>query len=147
MTTTMLKKLLDACFVAKRVVETMEELPQGMKPRHIHVIDAIFDLEKQNRSCCVSDISNYLHTTTPSITKLINELEVMQAVEKYPSGADKRITLLRLTEKGKAYENRYVIEYHNAWVSSLQNISDNQAKEVIHVITQLQKTIPKESNV
>ena len=35
------KYLLDACFTAKRITETMLELPKGLKSRHIHVIDYI----------------------------------------------------------------------------------------------------------
>ena len=35
------KELIDSCFIAKKITETMEELPKGFKPRHIHVIDSI----------------------------------------------------------------------------------------------------------
>ena len=50
MTTTALKQLLDSCFVAKRVIETLPELPPGMKPRHIHVLDAVHTLQEQTGS-------------------------------------------------------------------------------------------------
>ena len=44
MDTEHLKKLLDTCFLAKKVIETLPELPKGMKPRHIHVLEAIYEI-------------------------------------------------------------------------------------------------------
>ena len=75
MNTTSLKQLLDTCFTAKRIVETLPELPKGIKPRHIHVLDAIQDIQKQQGMCRVSDVSTKLNITMPSITKLVQELE------------------------------------------------------------------------
>lgn len=54
------KALLDACFTAKRITESMADLPEGMKPRHIHVIDAIHELGADVR---VSDVSHRLNIT------------------------------------------------------------------------------------
>ncbi len=50
MDTMHLKKLLDACFTAKHVIETMPELPTGMKPRHIHVLTGETLLRRLERS-------------------------------------------------------------------------------------------------
>ena len=69
------KELIDSCFIAKKITETMEELPKGFKPRHIHVIDSIYQLSKKKSDVRISDVSSKLNVTTPSITKLINELE------------------------------------------------------------------------
>ena len=68
MTTTALKQLLDSCFTAKRVIETLPELPPGMKPRHIHVLEAVHALQEQNGACRVSDVSARLNVTLPSVT-------------------------------------------------------------------------------
>lgn len=38
------KKFLSACQEAKRITELMPPLPKGMSPRHIYVIDAVFQL-------------------------------------------------------------------------------------------------------
>ncbi|MEG1410710.1 MAG: hypothetical protein RSD36_12805 [Terrisporobacter sp.] len=39
--------MIDACFIAKRITEVMPELPNGLKPRNIHVIDCIAELKKE----------------------------------------------------------------------------------------------------
>ncbi len=94
MTTTALKQLLDSCFVAKRVIETLPELPPGMKPRHIHVLDAVHTLQEQNGSCRVSDVSVRLNVTLPSVTKLVQELESRGLLEKRADSRDGRVILL-----------------------------------------------------
>ena len=76
MDTTSLKQLLDACFTAKHIVETLPQLPKGMKPRHIHVLDSVSRVCTEQGECRVSDVSTRLNITMPSITKLVQELEM-----------------------------------------------------------------------
>lgn len=142
MTTEKLKELLDACFTAKRITETMMDLPHGMKPRHIHVIDAIYGLGKNGSPVRVSDVSKKLNITTPSVTKLINDLLDMGVVTKSEDSGDKRFTLLGLTEKGLQYEKKYVTDYHLLWTGNC-DITDAQAETAINVIMQLQNSMPK----
>lgn len=79
-----LKRFIDACTTARRIVETMPELPKGIKPRHIHVIDAIVLTEQQKGKVQVSDISRHLNVTMPSVTRLVRELEEQGVLVKYP---------------------------------------------------------------
>ena len=58
-----IKEFLDACHKAKRIAEMMPELPEGMTPRHVHVIDAIYQLERTGEMVKVSDVSEYLEVT------------------------------------------------------------------------------------
>ena len=41
MTQEKLMQFLDACFDAKRLIEKLPDLPDGMKPRQVHVLDAV----------------------------------------------------------------------------------------------------------
>lgn len=141
----LLKLTLDSCFMAKRITEKMAPLPDKMKPRHIHVVDAIYEILQHHEICRVSDVSSYLGITTPSVTKLISELEKIDLVRKIPYPEDKRVTLVELTEKGNAYEQNYVIDYHSRWAESIDNITEEQALTTIYVIKQLLNTIPEES--
>lgn len=138
-----IKVLLDACFVAKRITEAMKELPAGLKPRHIHVLDCIFTLGKKNGEVRVSDVSFRLNITTPSVTKLIQELEEKGVLEKYPQKEDKRVILLGITPLGLEYHAEYVTGYHREWAKNLKHVSDEQADAAIQVINQLYKAIPK----
>lgn len=142
MKTADLKRLLDSCYVAKRVVETLPELPKGMKPRHIHVLDAVYEMQHIQGMCRVSDVSVRLNITTPSVTKLIQELEQKGLLEKYTDFGDKRVVLLRLTDEGMSCVQRYVTDLHQEWAKSMGVFSEIQVDETIDMIERLFKTMP-----
>lgn len=144
MTTTALKQLLDSCFTAKRIIETLPALPPGMKPRHIHVLEAVHALQEQNGSCRVSDVSARLNVTLPSVTKLVQELESRKLLEKRADSQDGRVILLRLTPDGQACFHRYVQNMHTRWSGALSDISDEQAKEAVHILNRLLATMPEQ---
>jgi len=138
-----IKDLLDACFVAKKITETMADLPVGMKPRHIHVIDAVHELEQQEKNVRVSDVSKKLNITAPSVTKLIKELLEMGLITKTGDSHDKRSITLQLTEKGRQYEKQYVTDYHYSWAINASEITEAQAEAAITVIHTLYEAMPK----
>ena len=135
------KDLIDSFFVAKRITEMMPELPKGLKPRHIHVIDSIAEIRKVKDKVCVSDISSALKVTTPSITKLINELYKMEIVRKEHEDEDKRMVTLYLTDLGEKYYNYYIIEYHNKIAEKLKNIEDGNCEITIDIINKVYEVI------
>lgn len=137
-----LKRLLDACFTAKHIIETMPELPKGMKPRHIHVLDQISTACAEYGECRVSNVSEGLNITMPSVTKLVQELENMRLIEKYPDETDKRVTLLRLTEAGFSCVKKYVHDFHAEWAENLDFITDEEVRKAIWIIEQLANTMP-----
>lgn len=142
MNRTSLKRLLDGCFVAKRVVETLPELPSGMKPRHIHVMDAVYEITDQQDSCRVGEVSARLGITTPSVTKLIQGLETLGMVQKYADPKDKRAVLVKLTAKGQKCIQKHVIELHDEWANAMGKITDEQVEEVCEILEKLRLTMP-----
>lgn len=129
----LVKEIFDTCFIAKKITEMMPELPKEMKPRHIHVIDAIYTCKKNKDLVCVSDISNTLNITTPSVTKLIKELEKKEIVKKIESREDKRLTYLELTNYGMELYKVFVEDYHSKVAKLFNNISDEEVKIFIKV--------------
>ena len=142
MNTSSLKHLLDACFTAKHIIETMPELPKGMKRLHIHVLELINLVCREQEECRVSDVSARMNITMPSITKLIQELEGMGMLVKNGDIGDKRVSLLKLTEKGRVHVKRYVEDFHRDWVKNLEDSTDGQVQEAIQVIERLQDAMP-----
>ena len=143
MNVTSLKNLLDACFLAKRIVETLPELPKHMKPRHIHVLNVIHEAHLQHGLCRVSDVSRELSVTMPSVTRLVQELEQLGMLTKQPDKEDGRITLLALTEAGAECVQRYVTQLQGAWARALDTVTDEQAEAAIHTIEELWRTLPR----
>lgn len=112
----MIKRFFDACADSRKIMDLMPELPEGIKPRHIHVIDSIAILRSQLECVRVSDVSERLNVTMPSITLLVNDLEKKGWLIKQTNKEDKRAYSLVLTEVGEKYYRMYVKSYHG-WLS------------------------------
>ena len=138
------KEFLSACQEAKRITELMPPLPKGMSPRHIYVIDAVFQLSQCQEQVMVSDVSKLLGVTRPSITKLIQELEKLKVLTKIPDQEDKRIVHIALTPLGQKYYDFYVGGYHSWLASNFQNISPEDlsaAANTIHRVLEIMKNL------
>ena len=117
-------------------------LPDGMKPRQVHVLDAVNEIQKKQGFCRVSDISSYMNTTLPSITKLVQELEERNLLVKQADEKDKRVINLTLTEEGKEFVELRVTHFHGEWASRLPDLDDAVVDEFVHAITRMQETMP-----
>lgn len=129
-----IRAFLNACQQAKRIFDLMPELPSGMVPRHIFVIEAIAQLSESTDDIKVSDISELMKVTKPGITKIISELEEMGAVKKVQHATDKRVYLLSLTDLGKQYEQYYVRGYHQWLANNMNTVSVDDLQITIRTI-------------
>ena len=87
-------------------------------------------------------MSARLNVTLPSVTKLVQELENRNLLEKRADSQDGRVILLRLTPDGYACFCRYVQDMHANWSAALSDISDEQAAEAVHILNRLLETMP-----
>lgn len=140
--TNQIEKLLDLCFVAKKIIETLPSLPKGMKQRQNFVLYEIYKLINKNGSCHVSDVAWNLNTSMPSITKLIGELEYMEFLEKKPDSKDKRAVLITLTEKGIQFVQSHMIEFHEAWAKNLDGVSEEDIQRAFETIVKFKRSMP-----
>ena len=60
-----IKKVMDACYLAKRVRDLLPKLPNGVTSTHIHYLDTIRKLELKTTNIKVSDISDELGLPRP----------------------------------------------------------------------------------
>ncbi len=65
-----IKRMLDACYLAKRIRELLPELPDGVAPAYIQYIDVIHHLLETNDCVKVSDISDWLNLPRPVLPVL-----------------------------------------------------------------------------
>lgn len=137
----LIKDFLDACHEVKRINELMPALPKGMSPRHVRVIDIIYQCSQKAEGVKVSDVSKTLQVTKPSITKLINELEQLGVVQKNPDAGDKRIVWLQLTEVGLSYYNFYVQQYHDWLAVQLEGLEPEHLRITAQTIQQVSRIL------
>ena len=122
------KLLLDSFRDAELALAAMPELPKGVTPLYIHVLDAIAQLEEQGRNARVSDVAELLGTSLPGATRALNSMEALGLVKKEKATKDRRLVILRLCDRGREIHEQYVVRYMDALSSLLGDISDEDAE-------------------
>jgi len=114
----------------------MPALPKGMKPRYVHVIDAVWHINEPNGqdtgTARVGDVSAFLGVTTPSITKLVGEMADLGLVVKHADAADRRA----VTERGLDIRRIYVEEYHAHLSQLLGGLTSDQCETTVRTLTE-----------
>ena len=134
MTNEKIKRMLDACYQAKRIREMLPPLPEGIVSSHIRYIDMIQKLQKQKDHVKVSDLSDVLNIPRPGVTRTIKEMEKKGLVQKTASPDDGRVTYLSLTDHGKEISEKYNENYFNELTPYLDDISDADADCMVQTI-------------
>ncbi|MGM9953362.1 MAG: MarR family transcriptional regulator [Intestinibaculum porci] len=101
---------LDACMQAKTVFNTLPALPEGLTVRHMRIIAAIGEKERQLK---VSEVAEALHSTRPSITKLIKELFDRGYLIKQDDAQDRRLVYCALSPSGQQLYKLYIEKYQD----------------------------------
>ena len=124
------RSLLDVCWKAKAITELMPALPKGLKPRYVHVIDAVWHINETNGqeigTARVSDVSAFLGVTTPSVTKLVGEMVELGLRAVTPT----------LTERGLDIRRVYVEEYHAHLSQLLGGLTVEQCETTVRTLTE-----------
>lgn len=137
MTRDKIKKVMDACYLAKRARDLLPKLPNGVTPSHIHYLDTIRKLEFKKDHIKVSDISDELGLPRPSVTKTIKDMESLGFVEKKAVENDRRVVEIKITAAGRDLVDEYVDRYFGGLSAQLDEISDRDADIMIKTIEKL----------
>lgn len=144
------RSLIDACWKAKTITELMPALPKGMKPRYVHVIDAVWHINEPNEqdtgTARVGDVSAFLGVTTPSITKLVGELAELGLVVKHADSTDHRAVTLTLAERGLDIRRIYVEEYHAHLSQLLGGLTSDQCETTVRTLTEALRLMQQDAN-
>ncbi len=130
----LVKRMFDACYMAKRTRDMLPPLPEGVQPSYIHCLDCILGLEEKGKQVRISDISEFLNIPRPGVTRTIKEMEAKGYLQKMDSPDDGRVTFLTATEKGKRLHQKYDEEYFDGLLPYFDSISDEEAEMMIATI-------------
>lgn len=106
MTIEKIKRMLDACYQAKRIRDMLPPLPEGVTPSYLHYLDVMENRERQGLPVKVSDISDALHLPRPGVTRAVKDMEVKGYLQKQASAEDGRVTYLTITDADRALSAR-----------------------------------------
>ena len=134
MTNEKVKRMLDACYQAKRIRELLPPLPQGVMPSYIQYMDTIQKLEKQGIQVKVSDISDVMNLPRPGVTRTVKEMETKGYLHKFASKEDGRVTYIAVTRKGTNLSQKYDEQYFKSLLPYMEEISDEDAECMIRTI-------------
>ena len=129
-----IKRMLDACYVAKRIRELLPELPQGVKPTYIQYMDIIHQHQKYKKDVKVSDISDTLKVPRPGVTRTVKEMEKKGYLQKIASRDDGRVTYITATESGKELHQKFDAQYFTMLAPYMDAISEGEAENMIQTI-------------
>ena len=132
-----IKKVMDACYLAKRVRDLLPKLPNGVTSTHIHYLDTIRELELKTANVKVSDISDELGLPRPGVTKITKDMEKLGLVEKKAAKTDGRVVFIKITASGKDLVDKYGDRYFGELSAELDDISDADADNMIETIEKL----------
>ena len=143
MTSDKIKRVMDACYMAKRVRDMLPALPGGVTSSHIHYLDTIRQLESMKENVKVSDISDMLGLPRPSVTKTIKDMENLGFVKKMTTKEDGRVVYIQITDSGKSLIDKYVDEYFTSLSKELIDITDEEADMMIEVVEKMYAVMSK----
>ena len=146
MTNEKVKRMLDACYQAKRIREMLPPLPEGVMPSYIQYLDVIRKLEGQGTGVKVSDISDALNLPRPGVTRTVKEMEKKGYLTKKPSEEDARIMYLFITDEGKKLSAKYNEQVFNALLPDLETISGEDAECTIRTIERFYQVMCERRN-
>lgn len=134
MTNEKIKRMFDACYLAKRIREMLPPLPEGVMPSYIKYLEAVQTLEKNSSHVRVSDISDVLDLPRPGVTRTVKEMEQKGYLRKLASPDDRRVTYISITEEGRELSRKYDENYFSELSAYLDDISEEEADCMIRTI-------------
>ena len=129
-----IKRMMDACYLAKRARDMLPPLPKGVMPSYIQYLDTLQKLEAQGMQVKVSDLSDALGLPRPGVTRTVKEMETKGYLKKQVSAEDGRVMYLFMTEEGRQLSQRYDADYFRALAPWMEEISEEEVECTIHTI-------------
>jgi DNA-binding MarR family transcriptional regulator len=128
------KKMMDAFYEAKRILDALPPLPEGLNRSCINTLDALEQMSESGRRVRVSDAADFQNLPRPGVTRTVSLLEKKGLLVKKQDPEDRRAVYLELTEQGREILQKYVSEYFQSLIRRLEGISNAETDEMIRTI-------------
>ena len=128
------KEMLDSCYMAKRILDMLPKLPEGVLPSYVRYLETIIELEEKNQKVKVSDVSEVLNLPRPGVTRTINAMEEKGYLKKETAKHDGRVTYVTVTKERKMIFEKYNKDYLQKLALCLNHVSNDEADCMIQTI-------------
>lgn len=103
----------------------------------IHMLEAVRHTG-ENGASTISQLSDFLSISLPSVTSSINKLEARGFVERKRSAQDGRVVQVLLTRKGRKADRAHLY-FHRTMVREIaSSLSEAEQKSLIQSVTKLE---------
>lgn len=138
--------ILDTLESVKEALSLLPQLPPDLKPVYFRILEAIHKIGDDAGSARVSDISRISGFLLPNTTKFINEMVELNILQKLTSAADKRVVLVRPTERGEYYIAKYVRRFVEGLETEFAKIDEASCLSMIDTLQQVCQAMKKVYN-
>lgn len=118
-------------FIEKKLKEKGLE---GLIPSHGNVLTALY---QNDGMLTMKEIANRIGKDKSTVTPLVEKLLKLGYVEKEKSQKDKRVTYIRLTEKGMQIESKYNEISRDVRDTAYRNFSDEEKETFLRLLKRL----------
>lgn len=131
------RKLIDA-FSQFHRLKWRKSPVAGLKPSELAVLVNINRTVKPDSpGVKVSDISSAMLVATPTITQLINSLEVHGFVERTMDKEDRRAVRVNLTAKGKDVIEKATVDFYSYFNGLVAYLGEAKSNELAELLSQV----------
>lgn len=131
------KELMTVCYEAKRALQLLPSLPEGVTPAYVRYLDIMDSLQKRSERVKVSDLSDVLGLPRPGVTRTVKEMEQKGYLRKVSSSEDGRVTYLEFTEEGRKLSKAFNEQVFTQLSAALADVSDEDGDITIRTIETL----------
>lgn len=128
------KDMLDSFYMAKRILDLLPDLPEGVLPSYIRYLERIIELQETHEKVKVSDLSSALNLPRPGVTRTVGSMVEKGYLNKISSKEDGRVTYIEISDKGMALFEKFNREFFNDLSQNLNHISIEEADCMIETI-------------
>ncbi|NEG95626.1 MarR family transcriptional regulator [Bifidobacterium sp. SMB2] len=140
----LLDRILHAMDEAGSVRTLVPELPKGVRPVHLRVLDALSRTRGDDGCARVSDIGDALDMRMPNVTRAVREMTDLGLLDKTADPSDRRVVLIRATPTGEGYIRRYVVGVRQRVETELMaTVSEEDIDSMIATIDAVKAAVGK----
>lgn len=110
----------------------------GLKSSEVRVLLCIGSFSNDEKYVInVSQISNKLQVTSPTVTELIKSLSGKGYIERYTDARDKRVVDIKLTDKGEKFVQKVTAYYDTLFSGLIERLGEEQSGKLIELLDQV----------
>ncbi len=106
--------------------------------------DLMAQLERAPDGLTLGDLSRRLMVSNGNVTGLVERLAAAGQVERVPHPVDRRVVLVRLTQRGRAAFAR-MAQAHAGWIGELfEDVSGEEVRSLLHLLGRLKQSVRRQ---